>query len=300
MSHTAYPAPLPFRKRRPILFFLLILLGILALVWAVFAALRLADRKGFFSGPRLGLIRIEGAIMDAEKFTAWAGALQRDGAVAGVLLRIDSPGGAVAPSQEMHAAVKRLAAVKPVVVSMGTAAASGGYYVAVAGSEIFASPSTLTGSIGVRMQLANVQSLMNTLGIKSESMSTGKFKTTGSPFQPLTDEERKYLNALLDDMQAEFVRAVAEGRKLPPETVSALADGRVFTGRQALEAKLVDRLGDREAAYLRLADICKLPGRPDLLEDPKTGIPWWKELLTALVDLDEARSLAAPRYLFYY
>ncbi len=294
-----YPLPLPLRKRRPFLFCFLLLLGLLAVVMLISAALGYAENKGMF-GKRLGLIRIEGFIGDAEKVASWAGKLQRDDSVAGVLLRIDSPGGAVAPSQEMHAAVKRLAAVKPVIVSMGTAAASGGYYIAVAGHEIFASPSTLTGSIGVRMQLANVQGLMQTLGVKSESMATGKFKTTGSPFQPLTDDERKYLDALLGDMQQEFVRTVAEGRKLPLETVAALADGRAFTGHQALALKLVDRLGDREAAYLRLAEICKLPGRPKLLRDPKGGAPWWKELLTSLLDLEQARGVAVPRYSFYY
>ncbi len=296
-----YMPPRSFRKRRPVLFCLLLLLAVAALVWAALAVTSLADRKGFFSGPRLGLVRIEGFIGDADKVVKWTEELRRDATVAGVLVRIDSPGGAVVPSQEMHAAIRRLAKEKPVVVSMGTAAASGGYYIAVAGRELFASPSTLTGSIGVRMQLADVRGLMERLGVKSESLATGKFKTTGSPFRPLTDEEKHYLNALLDDMQDAFVRTVAEGRKLPLDTVRPLADGRVFTGRQALEAKLVDRLGDQEAALNRLTVLCNLPERPaKILEGPPSASPWWKKLLTGLIDPDDIRSLAEPRYLFYY
>ena len=299
MSHGyGYTPPLPFYKRRPLFVFILTMHILGFTLWGGYNYL---NKKGVFSGPQLGLIRIEGFIADAEKISAWAADLQRNPKVAGVLVRIDSPGGAVAPSQEMHAAVERLAKVKPVVVSMGTVAASGGYYVAVAGQEIFASPSTLTGSIGVRMQLANVQTLMERLGVTSESLATGKFKTTGSPLQPLTEEEKTYLNTLMADMQDEFVRAVAAGRKLPLEQVTALADGRVFTGRQALEAKLIDSLGDREAALNRLAALCNLPtASGKLLESPKKDSPWWKELLTSMLGLGEVRSLAEPRYMFYY
>lgn len=301
----ASPGRAPFRKRRPATFFLLMLLLVIAAIVAGASVFAAVNRSGAFAAPRLGLVRVEGFIGSAEKTVEWIETLRRDPSVAGVLVRVDSSGGGVAPSQELYMAVKRLAEQKPVVVSMGTVAASGGYYVAVAGHEIFANPSTVTGSIGVRLQIANVQGLMQRIGVTSESLTTGKFKAAGSPFQELTEEERAYLRGILNDMQEEFVATVAKGRNLPRETVAALADGRIFTGRQALEAKLVDTLGDREAALIRLAAMAKDKGArladvPEIVEGPPKKTPFWKKLLEAAVDMDTANSADAMRYTFCY
>lgn len=299
MTQYPYASP-PFRKRRPVVFCLLILLGLAVLYAggsAIFGAL---ESRGVFSGPRLGLARVEGFIGDGSRVIDWLETLRRDASVAGVLVRIDSPGGAVAPSQEVHFAIARLAKEKPVVVSMGAVAASGGYYAAVAGREIFANPSTLTGSIGVRLQVTNVMGLMERIGVRSESLTTGKFKATGSPFRDMSAEERAYLEGILADMQDEFVTAVAKGRSLSRETVLALADGRVLTGRQALEAKLVDRLGDQQAALARLRDICGLQGDPTVLEGPEKTKPWWRVILEAAMDADVATTTDAARYVFCY
>ncbi|SBW05186.1 Signal peptide peptidase SppA, 36K type [uncultured delta proteobacterium] len=296
-----YPyAKQPFRKRRPKLFFVLLSILVLILVWACLAAWRVLDEKGTFSGPRLGLVTVEGFIGDGERTIAWIEKLRKNPSVAGVLVRINSPGGAVGPSQEIHMAVKRLAGVKPVVVSMGPIATSGGYYIAVAGKEIFAGPSTLTGSIGVRLQVTTVQNLMERIGVSSESLTTGKYKASGSPFKELTAEERAYLQTLLDDMQDQFVEAVATGRNLSKDAVTALADGRSLTGRQALEAKLVDRLGDREAAVARLAGLCNIEGEPTILAEPEKPRPWWQRLLQAAVDLSVEQSAEPARYQFVY
>lgn len=299
-EHAPQGGRLSFRKRRPRLFIALAVLAVLLLLWLLSAFMRYADRAGLFSGPRLAVLRVEGPIADAEAVVEWAAMLRRDTTVAGVLLRIDSPGGAVAPSQEMYAAVKRLAAVKPVIVSMGTAAASGGYYIAVAGREIYANPSSLTGSIGVRMQLANVEGLMERIGVRSESFATGPLKNTGSPFQTLSPEERAYLDALIRDMLDEFVATVAEHRGLSPETVRMLADGRAYTGRQALEAGLVDHLGDAEDALNRLAALTGVNPEAPLLEAPKPSKPWWRELIGVLLDLEEKNGMTVPMYRFYY
>ncbi len=290
----------PFRKRRPKLFIFLLVVCILLVSQALFAIWSILDAKGFFSGPRLGLVRIEGFISDAERTVDWIEKLRNDGSVAGVLVRIDSPGGVVTPSQEVYTAMKRLAKAKPVVVSMGSVAASGGYYVAVAGKTIFANPSTLTGSIGVRLQLTNVEGLMERIGVSSESLTTGKFKAAGSPFRELSPEDRAYLQGIIDDMQAVFVEAVAEGRNLPKEAVLPLADGRVFTGRQALEVKLVDRLGDMRAATVYLAGLCSLPGEPKMVEGPEKITPWWKRLLRAAMDISVEQSGETARFQFYY
>lgn len=300
MSQTYPYAQPPFRRRRPVLFFMLVL-GSLFITVQIFAGIwNFVDGRGIFSGPRIGVARLEGFIGDAERFVTWTEKLRTDRSVAGVLIRIDSPGGAVAPSQEIYSAIKRLAKAKPVVVSMGTVAASGGYYAAVAGREIFANPSTLTGSIGVRLQLTNAQGLMERIGVTSESLTTGPLKAAGSPFEPLTPEQRTYLKSLLDDMQDEFVRAVAEGRNLPLEAVLPLADGRILTGRQALKSKLIDSLGDQNTALARLTAMCKLEGTPQLLTGPEKFEPWWKTLLTSAMDLGAARSAGVPEYMFCY
>ena len=296
-----YPYAKPtFRQRNPKFFLFLMVIGVLLIGNFLLAAWDMLDAEGVFSGPRLGVVKVEGFIGDATRTTAWIEKLRKDSSVTGVLVRIDSPGGGVAPSQEVYMAVKRLALAKPVVVSMGSVAASGGYYIAVAGHEIYASPSTLTGSIGVRLQVTNVQGLMERIGITSESLTTGKFKASGSPFKELTTEERSYLQTLLDDMQAEFVETVAAGRTLPKATVAALADGRVLTGRQALEAKLVDRLGDRQAALIGLATLCKAGDDPAILEGPNKQIPWWRELLSAVLDLSAEQTTETAPYQFVY
>lgn len=299
MSQYPYATP-SFRKRRPVVFVFLVLFAIGLGIALVTGIVRAVSKSGMFSGPRLGLVRVEGFIGDAERVVSWAEQLRRDKTVAGVLVRVDSPGGAVAPSQEMHLAIQRLAKEKPVVVSMGTVAASGGYYVAVAAKEIFANPSTLTGSIGVRLQMTNVQGLMERIGVTSESLTTGKLKAAGSPFQPLTAEEREYLQTILADMQDEFVNAVANGRSLSKEAVTAVADGRVLTGRQALAAKLVDHIGDQQAALGRLKELCNLKGEPDILDGPEKTKPWWKTLIETAIDIDTAKSTDGMRYTFCY
>ena len=305
MSQNTYLPPqprLPFRKRRPFIFWSLLLLGLFVLVSVLSNLGKAAGERGLFSGPRLAVINLEGMILDADDVVGWTDRLRRDKTVVGVLLRINSPGGAVAPSQEMYRAVKRLAdSGKPVVVSMGAVAASGGYYVAMAAREVYANPATLTGSIGVKLQTPNVEGLMQRLGIEAQTLTTGRLKDAGSPYRAMNEEEKRYLNGLIADMQDEFVQVVAEGRKLPQDTVRQLADGRAFTGRQALQAKLIDHLGDKEDALLRLTALAGLPERPStLLEGPKKEAPLWKRLVSSLLEMDRAAALAVPNYGFYY
>lgn len=290
-----------FRKRRPRLFLLAFVVGILCIVWAGNAFFEYADRTGLFSGPRLGVLRVEGPIASSQAAVDWADRLRDDDTIAGVLLRMDSPGGAVAPAQEIYTAVKRLAEKKPVVVSMGSAGASGGYYIAVAGHEIFANPSTITGSIGVRLDLVNAEGLAALLGIRPVSLTTGALKNAGSPFHTMTEEERAYLQQLIDDMQEQFVTVVAENREMDLETVRRLADGRAYTGNQALRLGLVDTLGDSGAALERLAALAGVPVRgTKLVEAPEPERPFWRRLAGILLGLDDIRSTLLPGYTFYY
>jgi protease IV len=173
----------------------------------------------------------------------------------------------VAPTQELHDAVVRLRqAGKPVVASLGSVAASGGYYVAVACDQIYANPGTLTGSIGVIMQLANLEQLMKKVGVDYVVVKAGQFKDLGNVARPMTPDERRVMQALLDDVHGQFIGAVAEGRKLTREEVVRFADGRVFSGVQAKELRMVDALGGLEDAVLAAGKLAGIPGTPSILQ----------------------------------
>ena len=187
--------------------------------------------------------------------------------VRAVVMRINSPGGVVAPTQELHDAVLRLRqAGKPVVASLGSVAASGGYYVAVACDQIYANPGTLTGSIGVIMQLANVEQLMKKVGVDYIVVKAGQFKDIGNFSRAMTPEERRVMQTLLDDVHGQFIGAVANGRKLAREEVVRFADGRVFSGVQAKELKMVDMLGGLEDAVLGAAKLAGIPSPPNVIQ----------------------------------
>ncbi len=272
-----------FSEQHPLLFGLVLIILAVALFMGAMAFFRTLGGKGTrpLSGDKLGLCKIEGMITDAREVTDFLRELKDDDSVKGVVLRIDSPGGAVAPSQELFLAVQALAKVKPVVVSMGTAAASGGYYAAAPATLIVANAGSVTGSIGVRAEYVNLQGLMEKLGLKSDMLASGKLKAAGSPTQPLTPEQRAYLMALIMDLHQQFVADVAEARKMPLDAVEKIADGRALTGRQALEAGLVDKLGGLETATATLREMVKLSDKAPLLEGPEKKLPLLPRLLGA-------------------
>lgn len=213
-----------------------------------------------YQEPRVAVIRVNGPIVGGDDADmAWgspssttSGALMRqfrkarqDDSVQAVLLRVNSPGGSAAATQEAAAELQKLKdSDKPVVVSMGDTAASGAYWLAAYGDKIYANPSTITGSIGVYMSYYDVQGLSEKLGVREEKIKSGPHKDIFSPFRPMTEEERRLTQNMVDDMYEQFVAVVAEQRHMDGEKVRSLADGRVFTGVQAKEAGLVDELGN--------------------------------------------------------
>lgn len=219
---------------------------------------------------RIALVRIEGPILASRATVEELEAYARDPLVKAIVLRIDSPGGGVAPSQEIYSAVKRLREEqhKTVVASMGTVAASGGYYIAVASDRILANPGTLTGSIGVIMQLANFEALMDKIGVRNFVIKSGRYKDVGSPFRTMGEEERSLLQSVMDDAHRQFIEAVADGRSLDVADVEVLADGRVLTGQQAKDALLVDELGDLNDAVKLAAEMSGLKDSPPVIEAP--------------------------------
>lgn len=220
-------------------------------------------------GAKVGVVELIGPIIDSEKPVREIDDFRRDDSIKAVVLRVDSPGGGVGPSQEIYTEVERLAAVKPVVVSMGSVAASGGYYVAAPAQRIVANPGTITGSIGVIMNFTNYQDLLEKIGLRSNVITSGKHKDIGSAVRPMTDDDRAILQGLIDDVHQQFVTAVAKGRKLDIDVTSSLADGRIFTGRQAREVGLVDDLGNFQDAVAIAAELADIDGEPRLIYPPE-------------------------------
>lgn len=273
------PNRVKFSQKHPFLFGLFLLIAAVVLSMGTMAFFRMWPGGAIFPGqPRLGLVQVQGSIDSSQRVVQWMEKLQKDSQVKGVLVRIDSPGGLVAPSQEIHAAVKRLS--KPVVVSMGQVAASGGYYVACGADKIVANPGTITGSIGVKANVPNVRELMDRIGIQQQVIVSGEYKDAGSPSKPLTEKERRYFQQMVDDLFRQFVEAVAEGRDMGPEAVRKLADGRAFTGSQAKKKGLVDKLGGRRTAESMLKDLCGISGAVTFVEGPEKK----RSLLGVLLD----------------
>jgi len=250
----------------------LALLGLLVLaVISVALLASLALDTGWFGGERVAIIRIEGVIMDSRETIEELRRFRDNPSIKAVVLRIDSPGGGVVPSQEIHTEVlkARKGGRLKVVASMGNLAASGGYYIAAATDKIVANPGTLTGSIGVIMELANVQGLLEKVGVQSVVIKSGRYKDLASPFRAMSKEDRVLLQRVLDDVHDQFIQAVAAGRALNVEEVRPLADGRIFTGRQARTAKLVDELGDLQDAIKLAARMVGIEGEPRVVEPRK-------------------------------
>jgi protease-4 len=243
---------------------LAVLLGVILLFGAVFSLMD--TTKSIVAGDKVALVRIEGPIIDSKNFVDEIKEYAEDSSVKAIVLRVDSPGGAVAPSQEIYAEVKRAVSNKEVVASMGTVAASGGYYVSAPSTKIVANPGTITGSIGVIMEIPNFEGLLDKVGIKTTVIKSGKYKDMASAMRELTPEERRLLQGVMDDVHEQFIQAVAEGRGMTFEDVAKLSDGRIFSGKRAKELGLVDELGSLEDAVDLTAKLAGIEGEPEIVE----------------------------------
>lgn len=258
-------------KKRPLLIGLLVF-GMLAFIFFLWVYnTTVITESPMFTDDRIALIRIEGVILDSKDTIDELKRYRENPAIKAILLRIDSPGGAVVPSQEIYEEIKkaREGGKKKVVSSMGTLAASGGYYIASASDKIVANPGTLTGSIGVIMELANVEGLMKKIGVESMVIKSGTHKDLASPFRKMRKEERQILQNVMDDVHEQFIQVVSEGRGMSISKVRSLADGRIFTGRQARQIGLVDELGDLQDAIRITASLVGIKGEPKLVETKK-------------------------------
>ena len=235
---------------------------------------------GLTDKPGVGLVEVKGMIIDSRETVRQLRYFLKKDTIKAVVLRVDSPGGVVAPSQEISDEVRKFAAKKKIIVSMGSLAASGGYYISAPATLIYANPGTITASIGVILKLSNIEGLMDKIGIKSYTLKTGKFKDSGSPFRKLSPADRAMLQAVIDNTHEQFVRAVAAGRKLPVEEVRKIADGRILSGEQAKALKLVDRLGTLQDAIEEAGRLAGIKGEPEVIQAPKKKLNY----LDLLVD----------------
>jgi protease-4 len=214
----------------------------------------------------LGYIEIKGTIVDATETVRQLKSLEHNPLVKGILIRVDSPGGVVTPSHEIYEEIRRVRdGGTPIIVSMGTLAASGGYYVSAPASLIVANPQTLTGSIGVIMEFPVLKGVMDKIGVKVEVVKSRVHKDIGSPFRDMTDRDRELLQNVVADAYDQFVSIVSTERNIPEDSVRAFADGRIMTGRQALALGLVDTLGTFEDAKRIAASLCGIDGEPRLI-----------------------------------
>ena len=228
---------------------------------------------------KIGVVNIEGAITDSEPVVSQLVEFRKDKEIRAIVLRIDSPGGAVAPSQEIYREVEKTAASKTVIASMGKVAASGGYYVACAANKIVANPGTLTGSIGVLMEFLQAEDLLKKIGVGVEVLKTGEFKDIGSPHRKLSEKDRELISNLISDIQKQFIEAVARGRNLPVEKVREIADGRILSGAQSQAHGLVDELGDFQDALDLAKKMSGVEGEVTLVYPKKRGSRLWDYVL---------------------
>jgi len=233
---------------------------------------------GMGLGDAVAIVRVEGVILSgsppvspfgdggaySDQIVEHLERAQEDSSVKAIVLRVNSPGGSVVASDEIYQ--QMLKVEKPIVVSMGELAASGGYYISAPADVIMANPATLTGSIGVITQVPNLEELMEKIGVEVVVIKSGIHKDEGSPFREMTEEEKAIWQAIIDEAYGQFVTIVAEGKDLPEEKVREIADGRVYTGKQAMELGLVDELGNLPEAIDRAAELGGIEGEPRLVE----------------------------------
>jgi len=278
------------KKRHPLrTAFLVTALAVILFVGLSFAVLSLVGPGNLLGlGDKVGVLEIKGLISESRPTLKQLERYQKDKSIKAIVVRINSPGGAVGPAQEILRELQKVRKEKKVVASLGTVAASGGYYIACGADLIMANPGTATGSIGVIMQFANVEALTKKLGLDFFNLKAGRYKDVGTPFRQMTKEEKEYLQHLVDNIYQQFLKDVAKNRKLPLEKVKALAEGKVYTGEEAKAAGLVDELGNLPDAVERAGRLAGIKGKVEAVYPEKEGF----SLLRLLLGKDTEESLS--------
>lgn len=260
--------------------YLKLVLGLAGLFFVFFVILFLAlaailDGDGLPFGDKVAVVEIDGIITEPDTINKQIKDYGERDDVKAIVIRINSPGGGVGPSQEVYKEVKKVGAKKKVVASMGAVAASGGYYIAAAADKIIANPGTITGSIGVIMEFANAEELLKKIGFKGYVIKSGEYKDIGSPLRDMKDNEKRLLQDVIDDVHRQFIDVVVENRKLKVNVVKSFADGRIFSGQQAKAMGLVDELGNFHDAIDTAASMANIKEKPVVIYPEKKGIRLW-------------------------
>lgn len=291
-------------RRHPVIWgiFLLFLIG--AVFFLFVYGLGSIGRSRHVFTPKVGVVMIEGIIIDSQDIVEQIAEFSNDDRIKAVVLRIDSPGGGVAPSQEIYQAVVDLRKNKMVVASMGSVAASGGYLIACAADKIVANPGTITGSISAVMHFDDAEELLKKIGIKSSVIKSGKYKDIGSSVRAMTEEEKAMVQNLVDDIYEQFLEVVIRERKISPEKLRRIADGRVFSGRQAQKLGLIDFLGDRGYAIHLAGKMSGIKGEPDVVYPERKKVTFWEFILQEMTFLlgeyrEKGTGLYGVNYLYY-
>jgi len=260
-----------FSRRHPYLFFLIIMsaFSVAALALITIMATVLGSSESRYTGEKVGVVEINGPIVDSRKILRDIRTFRESEAIKAILIRVDSPGGGVGPSQEIYREIQKTTEHKKVIISMGAVAASGGYYVAAGADGIVANPGTITGSIGVILGYTNFEELMQKIGLSAVVIKSGAYKDTGSPTRPMSDDEKELLQEVALQIHGQFVEAIGKGRGLGVKQVEAIADGRIFTGQKALELGLVDRLGNFEDAVAWAGELGGIEGKVETVYPEK-------------------------------
>lgn len=265
-------------RKHPIILgiLLLVVLGIASFMLG-FGLSYLAGEGGFFHfRDKVAIVTVRGIITDSKNSVDQIKKYSEESDVKAIVVRIDSPGGGVAASQEIYDSVLNARKKKKVVASMGSVAASGGYYIACAADRIVANPGTVTGSIGAIMHFSNVEELVKKVGLKSSVVKSGQYKDIGSPFRNMTDSERQLIQDVINDIYDQFLEAVSINRGISKDELRKVADGRILTGRQALNLKLVDDNGDLEFAVQTAAKLAGIKGKPEVVYSKEKVLNIWK------------------------
>jgi protease-4 len=294
------------RKKHPILFgiFLLFLIsvGFFLVVYGISSVT--GEKRSFAIRDRVGVVNVEGFIGDSNDVVEQLNQFSQDDSIKAVIVRINSPGGSVAPAQEIYEAIVQVKKKKKVIASMGSVAASGGYMIACATDKIVANPGTITGSISAIMHFANAEELLKKIGLKSSVIKSGKYKDIGSPTREMTQEERALIQELVDDIYDQFLDMVARDRKISKEDLREIADGRVFSGRQAKKLGLVDDIGDMGYAIDLAGKMSGIQGKPEVIYPKKKGSKFWEFIFGDMMGaiegkiMEKKRSFNGVHYLF--
>jgi len=280
-----------FSRRHPYLFFVLIFSTIVAAATIGMTILFVLSTKSsdFEFGEKVGVIEINGVISEAKTTINHLKRFREDESIKAIVVRIDSPGGAVGPSQEIYREIRKTSGTKKVVASMGTIAASGGYYIAAGTDGIMANPGTITGSIGVIMGFTNYEKLLEKIGLFPIVIKSGEYKDMGSPVRAMKDAEQKILHDFAEKIHKQFIMDIVEGRKMEKAEVESLADGRIFTGEESKELGLVDRLGNVEDAIEWAGRMGGIEGKISTVYAKDKKYPFLKYLSESLVKAVAAR-----------